>query len=222
METTGEEVASGVIYVLANPAMPDYIKVGHTTNLEERMHELERVGAVPMGFDCLFAARVETPAAWVRMVRDLHYAKREGRCFFDAGMTEEIIRVFRMAKGDEFTPGLEPMVDEPEVVEGPSVEEMGAETEVKRTRGSNFNFEMLGLRDGDELEFAGEQDAVCVITVAKPPKVRYEGEEMTVTEAAARVLGRENTKGIQGPLWWRYEGENLADRRKRLAEETVG
>ena len=46
----------GIVYVLSNPAMPDYVKVGKTSGIEPkdvlvRMKELDSTG-VPRAFKC--------------------------------------------------------------------------------------------------------------------------------------------------------------------------
>ena len=201
----------GVVFILANEAIPGYIKVGYTADLAGRMKELERVGAVPFPYSILYAAEVENPGAWMRMVREVYSGAKVSTCFFDAGVADEIEGVFRLAKGKELksNPGKKPRGGR-----------KSTETNGKKTRGRNFDFEMLCLRDGDELEFVGDEfEATCVISNAKPPRVMFGEEELTLSVAAARVMGRESTKGVQGPIWWAYEGENLADRRKRMESE---
>ena len=75
---------------------------------------------------------------------------------------------------------------------------------------------MLDIPLDELLEFHSDESVVCMVTHAKPPKMEYEGEDMTLTEATAIVLERESTRGIQGPLYWRYGDETLVERRRRL------
>ena len=54
----------GIIYVLANPAMPKLVKIGKTgRGVETRLNDLYTTG-VPLPFECACAARGEdmTPA----------------------------------------------------------------------------------------------------------------------------------------------------------------
>ena len=48
---------AGVIYIPSNPAMPDLVKLGKTTNLPARLKSLNSTG-VPVPFQCVFAKRV--------------------------------------------------------------------------------------------------------------------------------------------------------------------
>ena len=51
-------MSKGIIYVLTNPAMPDLVKIGKTTNLEQRLSSLYSTG-VPLPFECIYAKEVE-------------------------------------------------------------------------------------------------------------------------------------------------------------------
>ena len=91
----------GVVFILSNEAMPDFVKVGFTTDIEGRMRELERVGATPFPWGCVYAAEVENPGAWMRMVREVYSKSKVSICFFESAVAEGIEGVFRLAKGKE-------------------------------------------------------------------------------------------------------------------------
>lgn len=40
----------GSIYILTNPSFPDYVKIGYSKNVEERINKLNNSEAVPFGF----------------------------------------------------------------------------------------------------------------------------------------------------------------------------
>jgi len=52
------ETGDGVVYILTNPAMPGFVKIGRTQHdLLQRMQDLDNT-SVPVSFCCFYAARV--------------------------------------------------------------------------------------------------------------------------------------------------------------------
>jgi len=65
---------SNIVYVLINEAMPGYVKIGITDNLERRIRELDNT-SIPLPFECFYACTVESAAnveKLIHMVRDHH------------------------------------------------------------------------------------------------------------------------------------------------------
>lgn len=54
---------SGSIYILTNPSFPDYVKIGYSKNVEERLNKLNNSEAVPFGFRLYATYDVETQSA---------------------------------------------------------------------------------------------------------------------------------------------------------------
>jgi len=50
---------SEIIYILTNEAMPGYVKVGRTNNLEQRRLSLSRPSGVPLPFEVYYASEVD-------------------------------------------------------------------------------------------------------------------------------------------------------------------
>ena len=78
------------------------------------------------------------------------------------------------------------------------------------------NFKMLDIPVGAILTFKNQEGIICEVTRQDPPQVRYKGDVVSVTEAAKRARG--NDGDINGNEWWKYEGELLTNRRKRMEE----
>lgn len=53
----------GAIYILTNPSFPDYVKIGYSKNVEERINKLNNSEAVPFGFRLYATYDVETQSA---------------------------------------------------------------------------------------------------------------------------------------------------------------
>ncbi len=50
-------VAVEIVYVLINAAMPGYVKIGRTSNVAQRLSNLDWTN-IPVPFECFYAARV--------------------------------------------------------------------------------------------------------------------------------------------------------------------
>lgn len=53
----------GKIYILTNPSFPDYVKIGYSKNVSERINKLNNSEAVPFGFGLYASYDVETQSA---------------------------------------------------------------------------------------------------------------------------------------------------------------
>lgn len=53
----------GSIYILTNPSFTDYVKIGYSKNVEERINKLNNSEAVPFGFRLYATYDVETQSA---------------------------------------------------------------------------------------------------------------------------------------------------------------
>ena len=58
-----------IVYLLTNPVMPDLVKIGRTTNLEERLRSLSTHSGVPVPFEVFYACEV---ADSVKVERQIH------------------------------------------------------------------------------------------------------------------------------------------------------
>lgn len=59
-----------IVYILENPYMPDLVKIGKTTSLEERMKSLSSQTGVPVPFEYYYACEVENSD---KVEKGLHY-----------------------------------------------------------------------------------------------------------------------------------------------------
>lgn len=89
MGTNGQEASSaGIVYVLRNPAFPQYVKIGRTTSdVDRRLWALYSTG-VPLPFECVYAGRVRPDLSEADVEKRLHTAFaphriNPGREFFE-------------------------------------------------------------------------------------------------------------------------------------------
>jgi len=91
----------GIIYALANSAMPDIVKIGKTNDLTRRMTQLYSTG-VPMPFDCICARRVEDVDFVESKLHSAFASRRvnEKREFFKA-LKAEMVNFFDLIPGED-------------------------------------------------------------------------------------------------------------------------
>ena len=203
-----EKDSNGIVYILTNEAMPGYVKIGKTTtSVEQRILELSRSTAVPLPFECYYAARVadmsKVEAAFHDAFGDHRINPR--REFFNIS-PERVVAILRLLALEEVTPSRNVGVES---------KEDAVAIEIARKKRSAFNFKMVNIPVGAELKFIRDESLTC--TVAPDQKhVLFSGEEMSLSGAAQKAL---NYKWqVQGPAYWTYNGEILDEIRSRLEE----
>ena len=200
---------SGVVYCLTNEAMPEYVKIGITENLEQRLKQLDNT-SVPLPFECVYAVEVDDPQQVERLLHQTFHdhRTRSTREFFEVG-PQRVIAAMQLTGGKDVTPGAIVVEDE----------ESQRAVEKAKTRRSRFNFEMVGIAPGTELYFWNEPAITC--SVHSRNQVIFEGEVTFVSAAAAAVLVRlgKPQVSVQGTVYWYYEGESLNERRIRMESE---
>lgn len=108
---------------------------------------------------------------------------------------EKVALAIQMGDFEEVTPGKVPMTVE---------EEQALEKAEKRPP---ISMEAIGIMPGMVLTFSRDEDIQT--TVLTGNKVLYDGREMSLSGAAATALNRQSSAGVQGPLYWMYEGNTL-------------
>ncbi|MBI2098716.1 MAG: GIY-YIG nuclease family protein [Candidatus Wildermuthbacteria bacterium] len=197
-----------IIYILTNEAMPGYVKIGKTANsVEQRILELSRSSAVPMPFECYYAARVKDMGQVEKAFHDAFgdYRINPRREFFNVA-PEKVVAILKLLALEEVTPGRNVGIE---------TKEDAIAIERARKKRSAFNFKMVDIPAGAELKFIRDEKIICVVAPDQKHVV-FNGQEMSSSEAAALALG--SKWWPQGPGYWTYNGETLDDRRLRMEE----
>ncbi|MES2202838.1 MAG: GIY-YIG nuclease family protein [Patescibacteria group bacterium] len=201
----------GIVYILTNEAMPGYVKIGKTTtSVEQRVLELSRSTAVPVPFECFYAARVADMSTVERAFHDAFddFRKNPRREFFSIA-PERVVAVLRLLALEEVTPSRDSGVES---------REDAVALEEARERRSAFNFKMVDISPGAILTFTRDESITC--RVAEDFKhVEFRDKVLSLSKAAQEALG--SAWPVQGPAYWKYHGEILDDRRIRLEEGDV-
>ena len=194
-----------IIYILTNEAMQGYVKIGKTKkSLSQRLKQLD-VTSLPLPFECFFAAEVENCDVVERLLHDAFADRRtrKSREFFEIA-PERVASALKLAALREIT--VEDVLDDE------------ARVAIKETieRRAPFNFAIVNVPIGATLVHTGDEATTC--QVANSKQVEFEGELVSLSDAALRVYHRlgKNWKTVSGPTSWLYENETLDARRRRI------
>jgi len=197
-----------IVYILINEAMPGYVKIGKTTSsVKQRILELSRSSAVPLPFECYYAARVIDAKKVEEAFHDAFGDHRINprREFFTIA-PERVVAILKLLEIEDVTPlrnvGVESKED-------------AIALEKAKKRKSAFNFKILDIPAGAELKFIRDEKITCIVAPDQK-HVIFNNKEMSSSEAAAQVLGSKWWPA--GSDYWTYNGEILSERRTRLEE----
>lgn len=198
-----------IIYILTNEAMSDICKIGFTNQtIEQRVSDLSRATGVPLPFEVFYAAEVSIDSykfeqAFHSLLED--YRLNPKREFFSIA-PEKLIKMIKLFEQKDITPKVD-------IVESP--EEQKALDRAKENR-PRFNFDLVQIKPGSKLYFTRDNNITAEVLNSR--QVLFEGEALSVSEAAKKALEKVNIfwKAVQGPEFWEYEGEILNDIRKKL------
>ena len=203
-EGTGKE---GIVYLLTNPAMEGYVKIGKTggssvQDVKNRMNTLDSTG-VPRAFNCEYAAVVEN---YEEVEKALHVAFGENRVrpkreFFEGIAPFRIKAVLKLHEKVDVTPN-----------PADTAEDTGEDEVERPPRAENFKFTMADVPIGATLKWADDPSITCTV-VDQNNHVEYEGTRSTISGLAKDIRG---SLSARGSLYWMYEGETLQERRERF------
>lgn len=74
-----------------------------------------------------------------------------------------------------------------------------------------FNFRSVGIQRGEVIQFS--QDAKLTAVVVDENFIEFEGEVMSTSGAALKILESQGNKrvSVRGPAMWRYKGKLLSE-----------
>ncbi len=199
-----------IIYILTNEAMPGYIKIGRTTNLEQRLRSLDST-SIPLPFTCFYAAEVKDAIFVEKQLHEAFGEKRvrQSREFFLLA-PERAVAALRLAEINNVTPGHDfvETADDQRALEN------------ARRKAERFNFAVAQVPIGARITFTRNPEIYAIVKTNNT--IEMNGEETSLSRAAADILTRDygwQQTSAQGPIYWEYEGETLVERRERLETE---
>ncbi len=212
----------GVIYILTNPAFPEYIKIGYASNLESRLKALNRSETIPFAFRVYAVYEVAsdlTDKELHKLIDSLNPDLRTIETFdgkkrvkeFYAMTKEEGYNLLEcIAKISGTQERLKKMAPEGHEI----LDEKIADENREIARRGPFRFSECGIPFGSELVFI--DDPNIKVKVVDDRHISYNGEETSMSRLAQDIKGFSHP--VQGPLWFTYKGKKLSDLRNELEE----
>ena len=224
-------MAKGIVYILTNPSLDGWVKIGMSTrnNIEDRLAELNRPANIPLSYRAYAIYEVERPQEVEKHIHNLFDIIDENlharetlssgrireREFFRIS-PERAFAVFKVVsqlrKDENCLKLIEPNAEQLE-------EEQIAEQTVRRP---SFKFSMLQIPVGTELRFLYDESCICK-TLDANNKIEYEGNDYTLSGLARKLLiekqGWRDDASVAGPRYFTYQGNTLADLRNMQERE---
>jgi T5orf172 domain len=201
-----------IIYTLINEAMPGYIKIGKTTNLEQRIKSLDNTSTA-LPFECYYACEVDNMN---KVEKKLHEAfddhrVRKNREFFVLS-PERVFAILELVQIKNVTPNHLILNDKND-----QADDIKALEKAKK-RAPVFNFEMVGILPGSILTWFDDDTITCKVLDNR--RVEYIGEITSPSASAQKI--KKTSYPLQGTIYWAFEGETLAQRYNRYASIEEG
>jgi len=224
-----------IIYVATNPAMPDWIKIGTTSNgedgLRKRMKALSNT-SVPFPFKLRYAVQNEKATTIESKIKE-HLAEdrlNPKREFYNTSLEKaiEILQVVAISGGGkEFSFDEIKDISDAKVSQDELKERDDEEQNVNKRR-ANFRFADLGIEDGAELVFTQDETQKATVLIDKN-KVIYHGKEYTLSGLTDQLLASQKRKvngapywtKVNGTLYWTYDSETIDAIRRRKEEDDL-
>ncbi len=213
---------SGVIYILTNPAFPEYIKIGYAGNLENRLKQLNRSETIPFAFRVYAIYEVEsnlTDKELHKLIDALNPdlrtietfdGKQRVKEFYAMSAEDAYLLLECIAKISGTQDRLKRMTPEGHEV----LDEQIAEENREIARRGPFRFSECGIPFGSKLLYV--DDPTIKATVVDDRHIQYKGQETSLSRLAQDIKGFAHP--VQGTLWFTYQGKRLVDIRDEMGK----
>lgn len=202
-------MSKGLVYILTNPCLNGWIKIGITNDIENRLKSLNRPSNLPLSYRCYAVYETENPRevekdihgliddinSDLRAIEQFANGRKRKREFFKMS-PENAYRIFeRIAKMKNEVDNLKSFT--------PTIEQIQEqEFSGNNQKGKKTTFELLEINPGTIITFLPDKNIVAEVLDNKN-KVKFNNEEYTVTALAQKIL-KEKGKYNESINGWRY------------------
>lgn len=217
-------MANGVIYILTNPSFPEYVKIGYADDIEKRLSQLNRSECIPFAFRVYATYEVNSRLSDLKIHSIIDKLNPNLRSIDNFNGQKRIREFYAMPPEDAYAileaiAEIHGCADKLKLAK-PSEDELVAEetareiVEESKERAAPFRFSMCNIPMGSEIEFycRGNDNTGKTCTVVDDRHVSYEGRVLSLSALASELTGK---TPVQGPSYFKYNGEWLNDIRER-------
>jgi hypothetical protein len=217
-------MANGVIYILTNPSFPEYVKIGYADDIEKRLSQLNRSECIPFAFRVYATYEVNSRLSDLKIHSIIDKLNPNLRSIDNFNGQKRIREFYAMPPEDAYAileaiAEIHGCADKLKLAK-PSEDELVAEetareiVEESKERAAPFRFSMCNIPMGSEIKFCcrGNDNTGKVCTVVDDRHVSYEGRALSLSALASELTGK---TPVQGPSYFKYNGEWLNDIRER-------
>ena len=215
----------GVIYILTNPSFPEYVKIGYADDIEKRLSQLNRSECIPFAFRVYATYEVSSRLSDLKIHAIIDKLNPNLRSIDNFNGQKRVREFYAMPPEDAYAI-LEAIAEihgcgDKLKLAKPSEDELVAEeiareiVQESKERAAPFRFSMCNIPMGAEIEFCcrGNDNTGKICTVVDDRHVSYECRTLSLSALASEFTGK---TPVQGPSYFKYNGEWLNDIRQKL------
>ena len=234
------QIDKGYIYIMVNPAFPQYVKIGYTNNVDMRLKTLNRNSGLPLPYTVYATYEVKErleDKTLHNLIDRLNPSLRlvKNREFYETSAAEAYSWLEAIAEISATKDRLHRFGD---TIHSPSGWKMAAENpvttstsaEVNESTGNQkrtvtkkqFRFSMCGIKTGEYISFS--KDPSIRVRVVSDNTVEYDGQPYTLSALTVKLFderfgGAVGSKSYNGTKYFMYDGKLLFDLRNELEKQ---
>lgn len=216
----------GVIYILTNPSFPEYVKIGYADDMKQRLVQLNRSECTPFAFRVYATYEVPTRLTDMKIHAMIDKLNPSLRAIDNVEGKKRVREFYAMTAEDAYSlfeamAEIHGTQDKLKLAKPTKAEQQEEETaadikEEAKERLAPFRFSLVNIPVGAKLVFwnTASDNSGKTCTVADDKSVEFEGKLWSLSALAAELS--HSKYSVQGPRYFKYQGEWLNEIRKKL------
>lgn len=219
------EEKSGYIYILTNPSFPEYVKIGYADDIKTRLAQLNRSECTPFAFRVYATYQVGIRLTDMKLHDMIDKINPTLRAIDNVDGKKRVREFYAMSAEDAYAlfeamAEIHGTADKLKLYKPTKKQEKEEQTaeevKVEYEKAKPLTFSEYGIPIGAKLEYVnrGNDNSGKICTVIDEKTVEYDGKSWSLSGLAKEFC--HSKYGVQGPKYFKYNGEWLTEIRKRL------